>query len=220
MEDTMICAFLFDLDGVLTDTSEFHYLGWKRLADEEGVLFERTDNEALRGVSRAGSLELILKGRTISPQQFAEWMERKNNYYLDRVKRMTPADILPGVLDLLAELKSAGIKIAVASGSKNAPLVIERIQIANWLDAVVVVDGILITRSKPAPDLFLTAAEKVGCPPKQCVVVEDAAVGIQAGKAGGMRTLGLGPVERVGEADLVLPDLAGVRLADLLSALD
>lgn len=215
LEVAMIRAFLFDLDGVLTDTSEFHYLGWQRLADEEGMAFNRQENEALRGVSRRGSLDLILKGRKISEEQAEEWMARKNRYYLAMVQQMTPADVLPGVLDLLAELRASGIKIAVASGSLNATLVIERIQIGHLLDAVVP-GG---TRSKPAPDLFLTAAEKVGIPPAECVVVEDAAVGIQAGKAGSMYTIGIGPVERVGEADLVLPSLEGQKLAPILTAL-
>ncbi len=211
----MIHAFLFDLDGVLTDTSEFHYLGWKRLADEEGMPFDRKANEALRGVSRRGSLDLILNGRQINEQQAQEWMERKNTYYLAMVRQMTPSDVLPGVLDLLAELRAASFKIAVASGSLNANLVIERIQIGGWLDAVIAGSA----RSKPAPDLFLTAAEKVGIPPAQCVVVEDAEVGIQAGITGGMYTIGIGPAERVGQADLVLPSLEGQKLDPILKAL-
>ena len=213
----MIKAFLFDLDGVLTDTSEFHYLAWQRLADEEGLPFSRLDNEALRGVSRRESLAVLLKGKNISEETAQAWMERKNNYYLELVDRMTPANLLPGAVDLLAELRAAGIRIAIASASKNAPLVLERLKIGPAIDAVV--DGNTPARSKPAPDLFLAAAQALEVLPDDCVVVEDAAVGIAAGNAAGMQTLGLGPVERVGAAGMVLPSLEGVRLEEILAGL-
>jgi beta-phosphoglucomutase len=206
----MIRAFLFDLDGVLTDTSEFHYLGWKRLADELGLSFDRQKNEALRGVSRRESLLLLLNGRPATEEEMNEWMERKNRYYIEYVSRMTPENLLPGALELLKELHQAGYKVAIVSSSKNTPLVLERLQIGEWLDAVV--DGNAAARSKPAPDLFLLAAERLGVSPEECLVVEDAEAGIAAGKAAGMCTLGLGPSERVGSADYQLPDLAGVTL--------
>ncbi len=212
-----IRAFLFDLDGVLTDTSEFHFLAWKRLADEEGLPFTRKDNEALRGVGRRESLDLILKGKKIPDATAEAWMERKNNYYLELVKTMSPGDLLPGAVELLQELRQAGLKFAIVSSSKNTPLVLERLQLAVPPDAVV--DGSMVSHSKPAPDLFLKAAKLLGIPPEQCVVVEDAAAGVEAGCAAGMRTLGLGPVERVGQADLVLPDLSQAHLNDLLSHL-
>ncbi|HEX7432754.1 MAG TPA: beta-phosphoglucomutase [Anaerolineaceae bacterium] len=213
----MIQAFLFDLDGVLTDTSEFHYRGWKRLADEEGLPFDRDDNEALRGVSRRESLLLMLKGRAIPEATLQTWMERKNTYYLELVTAMNPGDLLPGALDLLQEIRTAGLRIAIASSSKNAPLVIDRLQIALAIDALV--DGNLVTRSKPAPDLFIKAAQLLRVLPNEAVVVEDAAAGVEAGKAGGMWTVGLGPVERVGMADLVLPSLEGVHLSRILAGL-
>jgi len=213
----MIQAFLFDLDGVLTDTSEFHYRGWKRLADEEGLPFDRDDNEALRGVSRRESLLLMLKGRAIPEATLQTWMERKNTYYLELVTAMNPGDLLPGALDLLQEIRTAGLRIAIASSSKNAPLVIDRLQIALAIDALV--DGNLVTRSKPEPDLFIKAAQLLRVLPNEAVVVEDAAAGVEAGKAGGMWTVGLGPVERVGMADLVLPSLEGVHLSRILAGL-
>src|SRR5450759_1122504 len=213
----MIQAFLFDLDGVLTDTSEFHYRGWKRLADEEGLPFDRDDNEALRGVSRRESLLLMLKGRAIPEATLQTWMERKNTYYLELVSAMNPGDLLPGALDLLQEIRTAGLRIAIASSSKNAPLVIDRLQIALAIDALV--DGNLVTRSKPAPDLFIKAAQLLRVLPNEAVVVEDAAAGVEAGKAGGMWTVGLGPVESVGMADLVLPSLEGVHLSRILAGL-
>jgi len=209
----MIRAFLFDLDGVLTDTSEFHYLGWKRLADELGLSFDRQKNEALRGVSRRESLLLLLNGRPATEEEMNEWMERKNRYYIEYVSRMTPENLLPGALELLKELHQAGYKVAIVSSSKNTPLVLERLQIGEWLDAVV--DGNAAARSKPAPDLFLLAAERLGVSPEECLVVEDAEAGIAAGKAAGMCTLGLGPSERVGSADYQLPDLEGVTLGRL-----
>lgn len=214
----MIQAFLFDLDGVLTDTSEFHYRGWQRLANELGVPFNRQDNEALRGVSRRESLLIMLKGKPASEAQMAEWMERKNGYYQELIQQMTPADLLPGALEILQEIRSAGLKSAIASSSKNAPLVLERLHIAGWVDAVV--DGNQVTRSKPEPDLFLEAARQLNLPPAVCVVVEDAEAGVVAGLAAGMRVIGLGPVERVGQASLVIPSLEGQHLDALLARLE
>ncbi len=213
----MIQAFLFDLDGVLTDTSEHHYQAWKRLAEELGISFTREDNEALRGVSRRQSLALLLKGRPVSEDEAEQLMQHKNSFYLDLVRHMQPGDLLPGAADLLRELRTANLRAAIVSSSKNAPLVIERLGIGALVDWIV--DGNAPARSKPAPDLFLLAAEKLRLPPAACIVVEDAAAGIEAAQAAGMRAIGLGPQERVGAADLVLPNLSGVRLRDLLEKL-
>ncbi len=210
-------GFIFDLDGVLTDTAEYHYRAWKRLADEEGIPFTREDNEQLRGVSRRESLMRLLKGRPIPEETAQAWMARKNRYYQEYIRQMTPADVLPGVLSLLGEIRASGRKIAVASASKNAPLVVERLNLRPWID--VLCDGSSVDRPKPAPDLFLYAAERLGLPPVTCVVVEDAAAGVQAAHAAGMRVVGLGPASRVGEADVVLPSLDGARLTDLLARL-
>lgn len=214
---TSIKAFLFDLDGVLVDTAEYHYRGWKRLADEEGLPFDRKENEALRGISRRESLLLILKGRTLPEEKIQEMMERKNRYYLEFIRDVAPADMLPGASELLQEIRAAGLKSAVGSASKNASQVVQQLGIASLLDAVS--DGYSVANPKPAPDLFLHAAAQLGVPPAECVVVEDAAAGIQAAQAGGFRSVGLGPVERVGAADLVLPSLAGARLEQILAAL-
>ncbi len=214
----MIRAFLFDLDGVLTDTSEFHYRAWKRLADEEGLPFNRRDNEALRGVGRRESLGLLLKGKYIDEDTAQAWMERKNHYYVEQVEEMTEENILPGVLELLRGLRLAGIKVCVVSASKNAPLVIDRLKMKSRIDALV--DGSAVKHSKPAPDLFLYAADRLGVRPEECVVVEDAAAGIEAAEAAGMRSLGIGPSERVGDADLVLPDLADAHGDEILTFFD
>jgi beta-phosphoglucomutase len=213
----MIRAFIFDLDGVITDTAEYHFRGWKRLADEEGIPFTREDNEHLRGVARRESLMLITKGREYSEEQILEMMERKNNYYLAFIKEITPNDLLPGAKELLQEIHAAGMKNALGSASKNAPDVIQRLGIRDLFDAIS--DGHSVERQKPAPDLFLHAADQLGLSSAECVVVEDAAAGIEAALAGGFRSVGLGPRERVGKAEVILPNLDGVQLSDILKAL-
>lgn len=213
-----ITAFIFDLDGVITDTSEFHYQAWQHLADDEGIPFSRAENENLRGVSRRESLVSMLKGRIVSEEILLSWMERKNQYYLDLINTLTPANVLPGVLNLLDELKNDGIKSAIASASKNAPMVIEKLSLKSYFD--IIVDGSSISKSKPAPDLFLVAAAQLKKAPEQCVVFEDATAGIEAAESAGMSTVGLGPIERVGFADIVLPDLQNIHLADILHDLE
>jgi beta-phosphoglucomutase len=212
-----IRAFIFDLDGVLTDTAEYHFRAWKQMADEEGLPFTREDNEHLRGVSRRESLMRILKGRDYPEDAIQAMMARKNGYYLELIKEISPRDLLPGAKELLEELKTNGYKTALGSASKNAPDVIRRLGIDNLFDAVA--DGSSVERQKPAPDLFLYAAEKLELQPGECVVVEDAAAGIEAAQAGGFRSVGLGPRERAGAADAVFPNLDGVYLVQLLAAL-
>jgi beta-phosphoglucomutase len=212
-----IHGFIFDLDGVLTDTAEYHYRAWKRLADEEGIPFEREQNEALRGVSRRPSLELLLNGRTFPEAKMREMMERKNNYYVQSLQQITPADVLPGAQSLLAEIRAAGLKIAIGSASKNAREVTERLGIGPWIDALA--DGNSVVRTKPEPDLFVYAAGLLATPVAECVVVEDAEAGVEAGNTAGMRTVGLGPFARVGKATAVFPSLDGVTLAAITQRL-
>jgi kojibiose phosphorylase len=212
-----IQGVIFDLDGVLTETAEYHYRGWQRLADEEGIPFDRQANEAMRGLSRRDSLLQMLGDRSRTEEQLQEMMERKNRYYLEFIKDVSPADLLPGAVELLDELRSAGIKVAIGSASKNAQEVIQRLGIGDRVDTIS--DGYSVMRSKPAPDLFLHAANQLGLAPEHCVVVEDAASGVEAALAAGMWAVGLGPVERVGAAHVVLPSLAGVHWADLLAKL-
>ena len=210
-------ACIFDLDGVLTDTAEYHYQGWQRLADELGMPFDRRRNEALRGVSRRRSLELLLAGRSYPEAQMQEMMERKNRYYQALLKQVTPDDRLPGVGNLLQAVRAAGLKIAIGSASKNAREVVQRLHLMPYIDALA--DGYSVVRPKPAPDLFVYAAGLVHVYVSACVVFEDAAAGVEAAKVAGMYAVGLGPVERVGQADLVLPDLASVTLPDILQRL-
>lgn len=204
---------IFDLDGVLTDTAEYHYRAWQKLADEEALPFDRQANEALRGVSRRESLLHIIGNRHYTEAQIQDMMERKNRYYLDSIQDISPADLLPGARELLNQLKKAGIKIAIGSGSKNARLVIKKLGIGDRIDAIA--DGDSVQRAKPAPDLFLYAASLIELMPNQCVVFEDAAAGVEAAIAAGMGAVGLGPVERVGAAHVVLPSLEGIGWADL-----
>jgi beta-phosphoglucomutase len=213
-----IQGVIFDLDGVLTDTAELHYKAWQQLADEVGLGFSRAANEALRGVARRESLLLIAGKRQFSEAEIQEMMDRKNRYYVESIQAITPQDLFPGVVELLNELRKAGIKIAIGSASKSARTVIEKLGIADLIDKIA--DGNSVDRPKPAPDVFLYAATQLGLAPAHCVVVEDATVGVAAANAAGMWSIGLGPVDRVGEAHLVLPSLMSTHWTDLQTQLD
>jgi beta-phosphoglucomutase len=209
-------AIIFDLDGVLTDTSEYHYKAWKQLADEEGIPFTQEENdEHLRGISRRESLMYIIRGRNYSEAQIQEMMDRKNRYYNEMIKSMTPQDLVAGGRDLLNEIRAAGIKVAIASGSRNCRLVLELMNIMSYLDGIA--DGYSVVNSKPAPDIFVYAAGTVQIPTPDCLGVEDADAGIEAIKTAGMQALGIGPKERFHRADKVLPSLANLHLEDVLS---
>ena len=186
---------IFDLDGVLVSTDELHYQAWVRLADELGIVgFTKKDNERQRGVSRMESLEVLLEksDRQYTPEEKTELAERKNSYFKESLNSLTPDDLLPGVLDTLKMLKERGIKTAVGSASKNASYILERIGIEPLLDEVA--SGLDVTKSKPDPEIFLVAARKLNLPPEKCLVVEDAAAGIEAAKRGGMLSLAVGPL--------------------------
>jgi beta-phosphoglucomutase len=212
-----IRALIFDLDGVITDTAELHYRAWKQLADEEGIPFTREDNEQLRGVSRRESLNRILRGRPIDEPTAQAWMARKNAYYLEFLKGITPADILPGVVDFLTSARSRGLKLALGSASRNAREVLERLDILSLFD--VIGDGHSVVNSKPAPDLFLWAAGGLGVNPTHAVVFEDAEAGIDAALAGGFWTAGIGSAN-VGHAHILAPGgLAELTVDSLLEKL-
>src|SRR5258708_1189661 len=173
-------GFIFDLDGGLTDTAEFHYRAWQRLADEEGLPFDRQANENLRGVSRRESLMLIVGQRVYPEAQIQAMMDRKNSYYLQAIEMIAPTDLLPGARALLQEIRAAGLKSAVGSASKNAAQVIDRLGLRPLLDAGS--DGNSRQHPKPGPDLVCHAARQLGLPPAPCGVVEDAAAGIEAAR--------------------------------------
>src|SRR6266568_5938177 len=209
-------ALIFDLDGVLTDTSEYHYQAWKHLADDEGIPLTHEENDQyLRGVGRRESLMYIIRGRHYTEDQIQEMMDRKNNYYHELIKNMSPKDLIPGGRELLQEIRNAGIKTAIASASKNCQEVLESLQIIDLFEGIA--DGYSVVNSKPAPDIFVYAAGLVKVPTPDCLGVEDADAGIEAIKTAGMQALGIGPQERFHRADKVLPSLANLHLADVLN---
>jgi len=208
-----IAAVLFDLDGVLSDTSETHYLAWKRLTEEEGIEFDRSRNEALRGVGRGESLDLILAGRRISVERRSEMMERKDRYYRQLLAARPPG-LLPGALSALDAARRRGLRTAIVSSSRNARQILLALGIADLFDHVS--DGNSVGNAKPAPDLFLHAAAALGVPIGRCLVVEDAESGVAAAKAAGARVIGIGPAERVGAADLLFDSTAALDLDAVL----
>lgn len=184
----MIKAVIFDLDGVIVSTDDCHYRAWKKMADEEGIYFDRKINNRLRGVSRMASLDIVLEraDKKYSDEEKAALAERKNNYYRELICELMPNDILPGAADTLLKLKNSGIKIAIGSSSKNTPVILKQIGLDNFFDAVS--DGNNITHSKPDPEVFFKAAEMLGISPEDCMIVEDADAGIEAGKRASMKT--------------------------------
>lgn len=217
----MIRAALFDLDGVIVDTAKYHYLAWRRLADRLGFCFTETDNERLKGVSRMRSLDILLEVGGMSDRFTPEEKERlaaqKNEWYVAYISQMTPDEILPGVLSFLDEVRADGIRTALGSASRNTALILGRLGIDRYFDAVV--DGTMVTRTKPDPEVFLRCAGMVGIEPEACVVFEDAEAGIEAARAAGMYSVGIGSPERLGQADRVIPGFAGVSWSQIKTQL-
>ena len=213
-----IKAVIFDLDGVITDTSEYHYQAWKRLAEEEGIPFNRDDNNKLRGVSRSECLKILLNGKQVSNEQFQKMMDRKNEYYVELLRQMTSENILSGAREIVLEIKRRGIKTAIASVSKNTRTVLQGTGIKALFD--VIVDGYSVKNTKPAPDIFLFAAKELGVKPEDCAVVEDAEAGIDAALAGNMLSIGIGPEERVGKARYRFEKIGDITLTKLLEIIN
>lgn len=178
-------GIIFDLDGVICSTDEYHYLAWKALADRLGIPFDRERNNLLRGVSRMASLEIILERseKTYSEAEKAVFAEEKNTLYRELLGRMSPADLSDDVKNTLTALRQTNLKLAIGSSSKNTLFILERIGLGDFFDAVA--DGNCITHSKPNPEVFLKAADMIGLDPKDCLVVEDAHAGVEAAVAGG-----------------------------------
>lgn len=207
-------AVIFDLDGVITDTAHYHYLAWKRLAESLDLPFDEAFNEQLKGVDRMGSLELILAqgSRSWTQEEKRALAEAKNRHYVELIATMTPGDVLPGVLRALDEVRGAGLKIGLASVSKNAFTVLDKLGIRDRFDAVV--DAALVTHSKPHPEIFLTAARQLGVAAADCLGVEDAVAGVASIKDAGMVAVGVGSPEVLTRADVVIPSMEYFRLAD------
>jgi beta-phosphoglucomutase len=212
---TTIKACIFDLDGVIVDTAVYHYKAWKRLANQLGFDFTEEQNEKLKGVSRTRSLELILQwgGISKSPAEQEELATLKNTWYVDMISHMTPAEILPGAKEFLLTCRAAGLKTALGSASKNSMMILEKVDIVNLFDAVI--DGNKVTKAKPDPEVFLKGAEAVGVSPAECVVFEDAIAGVEAAIAGGMKAVGIGSPNVLGEANLVISGLDKMSLEKL-----
>ena len=195
-------AIIFDLDGVICFTDEYHYLAWKQLADRLGIEFDRTINNRLRGVSRMASLEIILEkwqGEPFTSEQKDAFAAEKNEIYRESLRNMSPADLAPETKAALIELRNRGYRLAIGSSSKNTPFILGQIGLAGFFDAVS--DGNNITRSKPDPEVFLKAAEFLGLEPADCLVVEDAVSGAEAGHAGGFKVACVGDAARAGAGD-------------------
>lgn len=208
-----IKGVIFDLDGVIVDTAKFHYKGWKKLADEIGIPFDEVKNEKLKGVNRRDSL-IALLGKTPDEKTITEFCDRKNKYYLEYVATIDKKDILPGAMDMIESIKkNPEWKQALGSSSKNARLVLSKLNIDSYFDAIV--DGSETKKAKPDPELFLTAAKRLNLSVNDVVVVEDAESGVEAAKRGGMLCIGLGDPKILGKADLIVKDLSFINLAKI-----
>jgi beta-phosphoglucomutase len=214
-----IKACIFDLDGVIVDTAKYHFQAWKRLAEQLGFEFKEEHNERLKGVSRMRSLEILIEvgGLSFPKEEMERMATLKNTWYLEFIHKMLPDEILPGVLPFLSELRNAGVKIALGSASKNAPLILQQVAVTRYFDAII--DGNKVSKAKPDPEVFLKAAEALGVDPVDCVVFEDAEAGVEAALSGNMRCVGVGSPEVLNRATVVIPGFENFNLAALESVI-
>ncbi len=210
----MIKGIIFDLDGVIVDTAKYHFKAWQRMASELGVEFTERENEQLKGVSRRGSIDKILAwgGITLPEEEIERWMKIKNEWYLEYIEKMNHSEILPGAAEIIQEAKDQGLKISLGSASKNSKFILDRVDLLDQFDALV--DGTVVSASKPDPEVFLTGAKLLGLEPGECLVFEDAVSGVEAAKNGHMKVVGVGDPQLLGAADLVVPDLKDLRLKE------
>lgn len=203
-------AVIFDLDGVIVDTARFHYIAWRKMANDLGFDISLEQNEQLKGVSRVRSLEQILSwgGKKVDEAQFEALMKAKNEHYLQLISDLSPEDLLPGVLPVLEHLSSRGIPYALGSASRNARPILKGLKIEDRFTAVV--DGNDVTRAKPDPEVFLVAAEKLGVKPSECLVFEDAQAGVEAANRAGMLSVGIGDQQVLKEAHIVFKEFREV----------
>lgn len=210
-----INSFIFDLDGVIVDTAKYHYLAWKKLAQELGFYFTLQDNEKLKGVSRIRSLEILLEigNLGLDEKTRSELANKKNAWYVEYINKLQPEEILPGAKDFLCEAREKGFKTALGSASKNTPLIIERLRITNLFD--VVVDGNSVSKTKPDPEVFLIGAKKLGVNAENCVVFEDAEAGVEAAKKAGMKAVGIGDRNVLSKADYIIQGFFGEEFVEM-----
>jgi beta-phosphoglucomutase len=199
---------IFDLDGVLVDTAKYHYLAWKKLANELGFDFTEEDNERLKGVSRVKSLEILLEIGKISAteEEKEEFAAKKNKWYVDYLNELDESALLNGTKSYLQFLKQIGISIALGSASKNAPLILNKLNITEYFDAII--DGNCVSKAKPDPEVFLLGSKALKIEPSECVVFEDSLAGIQAAKKANMKAIGVGKPENLPGADIYVNDLS------------
>jgi beta-phosphoglucomutase len=215
-----IKACIFDLDGVIVDTAKYHYLAWKRLANEMGFDFTEEDNEQLKGVSRVRSLEILLElgGVQKSAEEQEELATKKNEWYVEYIVKLAPEEILPGVQTFLDELNEKDIKIALGSASKNAKLILDGLNLTSYFDAII--DGTKVSKAKPDPEVFIKGAEALGLQPEECIVFEDAQAGVEAAVNGGMPCIGIGTEENLKGTNFVMPGFEGVTFDSLVNKLN
>ncbi|NLY18936.1 MAG: beta-phosphoglucomutase [Clostridiaceae bacterium] len=212
----LIEAVIFDLDGVIVSTDEYHYQAWQKLADDENIYFDRVINERLRGVGRMGCLEIILERATrdYTTEEKKELADRKNKYYRESLDKLSPADILPGVMEWLQTLKTKKIPAAIGSSSKNTGIILDRIELTDCFN--VIISGNDVKKSKPDPEIFLLAAERLKVDPCRCLVVEDAVSGVEAGIAAGMKVLAVGYAREDKRAHMSAADLSKISFDELI----
>lgn len=210
-----IKGIIFDLDGVVCSTDEYHYAAWKSLADELGIYFDRRINDRLRGVSRMASLDIILERseKLYTDEEKNHLAAVKNARYVELLQNLTPNDVLPGIREFLKECREQGMKTALASASRNAPFIIRKLALEDAFDYVA--DAAKVKNTKPAPDIFLAAAEGLQLDPAECIGIEDAAAGIEAIHAAGMKAVGIGSPETLSKADVLLDSTEKLTLKSL-----
>lgn len=213
--DRNIKGYIFDLDGVLVDTSRYHYIAWRHIADEIGVYFDETINERLKGVDRLASLEILLErsNRIYNQEEKEEIAKRKNEDYLKSISRITPDDLYPGVEALMKRMKNMGIKIALGSASKNARAIIEKLKIVHFFNEIV--DANKIVKSKPDPEIFVRAADSLGLGYQECAVVEDSIAGLISARSAGMFAIGIGRKDILSLADIVYCETQYINMEEV-----
>lgn len=213
-------AFIFDLDGVIVDTAKYHFLAWQKLAKNIGIDFTHEHNEQLKGVSRVRSLEIILGigGVTATPEEKETWLVQKNEDYLEYIGNMNESEILPGVIQVLQYLKENGQPIALGSASKNARIILDKVNITNYFDAIV--DGNDVTNAKPDPEVFIQAAKKLNMPAEGAVVFEDSVAGVQAANIAQMISVGIGNKAILHEAQYNFNDFTEIEITFLENLLN
>lgn len=219
MSQHFTTGFLFDLDGVIVDTAKFHFVAWRRLANHLGIDFNEEQNEQLKGVSRRESLLKIAEwgGISLTDNELETYMKLKNDWYLELIETLTPADILPGADAFIIAAKEQNIGIALGSASKNAVMILERIGMLNLFDAIV--DGNHVSKSKPDPEVFIKGAQALGCSAEMSIVFEDSVAGIEAANTASMKSIGIGTADVLTEAQIVVADLSQLSLSKALSLL-